>query len=134
MRRQLQHVKVLVLDEADQLLDMGFRKSLDGIIKVLPQQRQTLLFSATIPDQVHSMSQIALKKDHVFIDTVGEEDEETHAKVHNCSNLSQYVHVFMSMRFLHYLQLLLLFKPVLTFLWFLGLVALFLPVCWYVVQ
>jgi hypothetical protein len=84
--------------------------------------------------QVHSMSQIALKKDHVFIDTVGEEDEETHAKVHNCSNLSQYVHVFMSMRFLHYLQLLLLFKPVLTFLWFLGLVALFLPVCWYVVQ
>ncbi len=31
--------------------------------------------------QVHSMSQIALKKDHVFIDTVGEEDEETHAKV-----------------------------------------------------
>jgi hypothetical protein len=38
--------------------------------------------------QVHSMSQIALKKDHVFIDTVGEEDEETHAKVHNCSNLS----------------------------------------------
>ncbi|KAH9541793.1 hypothetical protein CY35_14G084600 [Sphagnum magellanicum] len=81
VRRQLQHVKVLVLDEADQLLDMGFRKSLDGIIKVLPQQRQTLLFSATIPDQVHSMSQIALKKDHVFIDTVGEEDEETHAKV-----------------------------------------------------
>jgi ATP-dependent RNA helicase MSS116 len=88
VRRQLQHVKVLVLDEADQLLDMGFRKSLDGIIKVLPQQRQTLLFSATIPDQVHSMSQIALKKDHVFIDTVGEEDEETHAKVHNCSDLS----------------------------------------------
>ncbi|CAK9864690.1 unnamed protein product [Sphagnum jensenii] len=81
VRRQLQHVKVLVLDEADQLLDMGFRKSLDGIIKVLPQQRQTLLFSATIPDQVFIMSQIALKKDHVFIDTVGEEDEETHAKV-----------------------------------------------------
>jgi ATP-dependent RNA helicase MSS116 len=81
VRKQLQNVKVLVLDEADQLLDMGFRKSLDGIIKVLPQQRQTLLFSATVPAQVHSMSQIALKKDHVFIDTVGEEDEETHAKV-----------------------------------------------------
>ncbi len=52
VRKQLQNVKVLVLDEADQLLDMGFRKSLDGIIKVLPQQRQTLLFSATVPAQV----------------------------------------------------------------------------------
>jgi ATP-dependent RNA helicase MSS116 len=52
VQKQLQNVKVLVLDEADQLLDMGFRKSLDGIIKVLPQQRQTLLFSATVPAQV----------------------------------------------------------------------------------
>lgn len=52
VRRQLQNLKVLVLDEADQLLDMGFRKSLDGIIKVLPQQRQTLLFSATVPNEV----------------------------------------------------------------------------------
>lgn len=52
MRRQLQDLKVLVLDEADQLLDMGFRKSLDGIIKALPKERQTLLFSATVPNEV----------------------------------------------------------------------------------
>jgi len=81
VRRQLQNLKVLVLDEADQLLDMGFRKSLDGIIKVLPQQRQTLLFSATVPNEVKSMCQIALKKDYAYIDTVGVDDEETHIKV-----------------------------------------------------
>lgn len=52
VRRQLQDLKVLVLDEADQLLDMGFRKSLDGILKALPKERQTLLFSATVPNEV----------------------------------------------------------------------------------
>ncbi|KAG0564623.1 hypothetical protein M758_8G120800 [Ceratodon purpureus] len=81
VRRQLQDLKVLVLDEADQLLDMGFRKSLDGIIKALPKERQTLLFSATVPNEVKSMCKIALKSNYAYIDTVGEDDEETHVKV-----------------------------------------------------
>jgi ABC-type Na+ transport system ATPase subunit NatA len=45
-------VKTLVLDEADHLLDMGFRKDIDKIIAAVPKQRQTLMFSATIPDAV----------------------------------------------------------------------------------
>lgn len=47
-------VKVLILDEADRLLDMGFRSDIEKIVAALPKQRQTLLFSATVPDEVSS--------------------------------------------------------------------------------
>jgi superfamily II DNA/RNA helicase len=49
---RLMGVKVLILDEADRLLDMGFRSDIEKIVAALPKQRQTLLFSATVPDEV----------------------------------------------------------------------------------
>jgi ATP-independent RNA helicase DbpA len=52
----LQGVKVLVLDEADRMLDMGFFEVIDTIVRALPGSRQTLLFSATIPEGVRSIS------------------------------------------------------------------------------
>lgn len=45
----LSRVEILVLDEADRMLDLGFIHALRRIVKLLPQQRQTLLFSATMP-------------------------------------------------------------------------------------
>jgi ATP-dependent RNA helicase RhlE len=48
----LQRVELLVLDEADRMLDMGFQDELDAIVARIPAVRQTLLFSATMPDEV----------------------------------------------------------------------------------
>jgi len=50
----LSHIEVLVLDEADRMLDMGFWPSVRRIMRALPKQRQTLLFSATIPPSIKS--------------------------------------------------------------------------------
>ncbi|XP_050385823.1 DEAD-box ATP-dependent RNA helicase 31-like [Argentina anserina] len=78
---RLMGVKVLILDEADHLLDMGFRKDIERIIAAVPKQRQTLLFSATVPEEVRQICHIALKRDHEYITTVVEGSEETHAQV-----------------------------------------------------
>ncbi|KAF7152018.1 hypothetical protein RHSIM_Rhsim01G0171700 [Rhododendron simsii] len=78
---RLMGVKVLVLDEADHLLDMGFRRDIEKIIDAVPKQRQTLLFSATVPEEVKQICHIALKRDHEFINTVEEGSEQTHSQV-----------------------------------------------------
>lgn len=48
---KLDHVETLVLDEADEMLNMGFIDDIETILKEVPAERQTLLFSATMPDQ-----------------------------------------------------------------------------------
>ena len=58
---QLSDVEVLILDEADRMLDMGFIHDLRKIIAYVPKQRQTLLFSATMPKDISDLAQKYLK-------------------------------------------------------------------------
>ncbi|MGB5246588.1 MAG: ATP-dependent RNA helicase DbpA [Woeseia sp.] len=58
----LKTLNTLVLDEADRMLDMGFTDELDAILQFVPAQRQTLLFSATYPDAIASISKRVQKQ------------------------------------------------------------------------
>ena len=59
---RLDRVRQLVLDEADRLLEMGFRRELDGILSQLPARAQTLLFSATFAPEVQALAQSLLEE------------------------------------------------------------------------
>ena len=55
-------IKYLVLDEADKMMDMGFSDDILNIVRQLPKQRQTLLFSATMPNKIRDFSQQILNE------------------------------------------------------------------------
>jgi ATP-dependent RNA helicase DeaD len=57
----LAHLRMLVLDEADEMLDMGFAEDLDAILEATPPARQTALFSATMPSRITAIAQRHLK-------------------------------------------------------------------------
>jgi len=65
-------VEVLVLDEADRMLEEGFRAELEEIIQAAPRSRQTLLFSATVTESVSELTRLSMNKPvRVKIDEMG---------------------------------------------------------------
>jgi ATP-dependent RNA helicase DeaD len=68
----LSQLKVAVLDEADEMLDMGFREDLEEILDATPEGRRTLLFSATMPKPIVALAK-RYQRDALRISTVGEE-------------------------------------------------------------
>jgi ATP-dependent RNA helicase DeaD len=69
MRRRtlkLANLKMLILDEADEMLNMGFREDIDTILKEVPEVRQTILFSATMPREILDLTSKYMK-DPIFV-------------------------------------------------------------------
>lgn len=54
---KIESIKTVILDEADEMLDMGFREDIELILKKTPAERQTILFSATIPNSILKLAQ-----------------------------------------------------------------------------
>ncbi len=63
----LKDIRYFVLDEADHMLDMGFIHDIKKLLDALPENRQSLFFSATMPKQIEALSKQILKKDYVRV-------------------------------------------------------------------
>ena len=68
--------EIIVLDEADEMLDMGFLEEIKEIFEYIPQNRQTLLFSATMPEPIKELANEILTNPQ-FISVVGEDESTT---------------------------------------------------------
>lgn len=100
---KLDDLNLLVLDEADRMLEMGFEAALDNIIERTPLERQTLLFSATFPTQIQAISE-SIMTEPVIVKVSASEDQ---------SNISQqFYHVENDVERFEALRLLLLANPV----------------------
>ena len=64
-KAMLAQIQTLVLDEADQMFDMGFLPDIQSILQALPGKRQNLLFAATMPKEIRSLADRILDKPHV---------------------------------------------------------------------
>jgi len=79
----LDHLHTLVLDEADQMLDMGFINDVKKIVKLTPKNRQTLLFSATMPMAIRELAETFLTKpEYVSVSPVSSTAETVEQRVY----------------------------------------------------
>ncbi|KEP66610.1 UNVERIFIED_CONTAM: DEAD/DEAH box helicase domain-containing protein [Hammondia hammondi] len=77
----LEHLQLLVLDEADRLMELGHLEELKQIFSYLPRSRQSLLFSATLPDNVRDLASRLFKQNYRFLNCVAPDEKPTHERV-----------------------------------------------------
>ena len=71
------NLKALVIDEADRILEVGFEEEMRQIVRILPKERQTMLFSATQTTKVSDLARISLKKGPLYINVDEKKDTST---------------------------------------------------------
>ncbi|KAH0830321.1 P-loop containing nucleoside triphosphate hydrolase protein [Lanmaoa asiatica] len=85
LAERLRSIQTIVLDEADRLLDVGFKDTLNSIFKYLPDRdqnpRQCMLYSATLSRDVKEIAALYLTPDHKFVSTLAEDEINTHEHV-----------------------------------------------------
>lgn len=87
----LDAARFFVLDEADEMLSMGFQEDIEAILSHCPTSAQKLLFSATLPNWVQSIITKHLRQDYVTVDVVGKDANKTNANItHQCISCSPF--------------------------------------------
>ncbi|GFY53252.1 ATP-dependent RNA helicase DDX18 [Trichonephila inaurata madagascariensis] len=71
------NLKCLIIDEADRILETGFEREMKRIIQILPQQRQTLLFSATISKRTENLVLMAVRNQPLYVGVKDNDEQAT---------------------------------------------------------
>ena len=71
------NLQILVIDEVDRILEIGFEEDMKQIVKLLPKRRQTMLFSATQTEKTEALSKLALKKEPIYVGVDDNKEEAT---------------------------------------------------------
>ena len=78
------NLRVVVLDEADEMLDMGFREDLETLLRAAPDQRRTLMFSATVPRTIAALAR-RYQQNAVRVETISAEEQHKDISYQACS-------------------------------------------------
>ena len=79
--KKIRSIRMAIFDEGDTLFDMGFRRDILSILEYFPSARQSILYSATLPQPVLELARQILRPDNVLIDAVGQVVDQTHDHV-----------------------------------------------------